>query len=85
MATLTLNWRILLCDPVALACAAEHAPRLVYAQGLDPRVVSATPIGVTCRLCHREACPARSAPPIGREIAPDDYLRTVHPFTFVEG
>jgi predicted transcriptional regulator/transcriptional regulator with XRE-family HTH domain len=67
---------------VALACAAEHAPRLIYARGCDPRMAEATPIGITCRLCHREACPARSVPPIGREILPDDYLRTTQPFTF---
>jgi len=69
---------------VALACAAEHAPRLIYARGSDPRAVPATPIGVSCRLCHREACPARSAPPIGREILPDDYRRTTQPFAFAE-
>ena len=70
---------------VALACAAEHAPKLVYAEGADPRRAQATPIGVTCRLCHRPQCPARAVPPIGREIASDDYLRGEAPFGFVEG
>lgn len=69
---------------IALACAAEHAPKLTYAQGVDPRAVTATPIGVTCRLCHRAACRARAAPPIGREILPDDYRRAAEPFTFGE-
>ncbi len=69
---------------VALACAAEHAPRLAYAQGADPRSAPATPIGVTCRLCHRAACRARAAPPIGREILPDDYRRAAEPFTLGE-
>ena len=69
---------------IALACAAEHAPRLAYASGLDPRAVAATPIGVTCRLCHRAACGARAAPPIGREILPDDYRRAAEPFTLGE-
>ncbi|MBV1688718.1 DUF2083 domain-containing protein [Novosphingobium sp. G106] len=69
---------------IALACAAEHAPQLVYGAGLDPRSVAATPIGVTCRLCHRAACPARAAPPIGREILPDDYRRAAEPFTLGE-
>lgn len=68
---------------VALGCAAEHASRLVYASsqfaaGPPP----ATPIGVTCRLCHRTECPARSAPPIGRTVLPDDFLRTTAPFGF---
>ena len=70
---------------IALACAAEHAPRLIYAEGLDPAAALATPIGVTCRLCHRAACTARALPPIGREILPDDYRRAAEPFAFAEG
>lgn len=69
---------------VALACAAEHAPRLVYAQGLDPASVAATPIGVTCRLCDRAQCTARAAPPIGREVLADDTRRGAEPFAFAE-
>ncbi|MDR3450102.1 MAG: short-chain fatty acyl-CoA regulator family protein [Alphaproteobacteria bacterium] len=68
---------------VALGCAAEHAGRLIYTQeqpGLSPE--AATPIGVTCRLCHRTECTARSAPPIGRQILPDDIRRTSAPFGF---
>lgn len=68
---------------IALGCAAEHAEKLVYAQnrpGGGPE--TATPIGVTCRLCHRTECTARSAPPIGRPILPDDLRRTTAPFGF---
>jgi len=68
---------------IALGCAAEHAGRLIYTQddpGLSPD--AATPIGVTCRLCHRAECTARSAPPIGRQILPDDIRRTSAPFGF---
>ena len=68
---------------IALACAAEHAHRLIYAR--DMGVSDPTPIGVTCRLCHRAQCMARSAPPIGREMMPDDYRRTRAPFGFGEG
>jgi predicted transcriptional regulator/transcriptional regulator with XRE-family HTH domain len=70
---------------VALACAAEHAPRLVYARGQEPARAVATPIGVNCRLCTRANCEARALPPIGREILPDDYRRTAAPFTFSDG
>jgi len=70
---------------VALACAAEHAPKTVYARGLDPARVEATPIGVTCRLCNRARCTARAVPPIGRDILPDDFRRAAEPFTFDEG
>jgi predicted transcriptional regulator/transcriptional regulator with XRE-family HTH domain len=64
---------------IALACSVEHADKLVYARhGLpDP-----TPIGVTCRLCNRPACTARSAPPVGREILADDNRRDAAPFGF---
>ena len=68
---------------IALVCAAEHAGRLVYAD--DTKQVEPTPIGVACRLCHRAACAARSAPPIGRQIVADDYLRTNAPFGFADG
>lgn len=68
---------------IALACAAEHAHRLVYTQGVT--APEPTPIGVTCRLCHRPACMARAAPPIGRDMLPDDYRRTRAPFGFGEG
>jgi len=68
---------------VALACAAEHAPRLVYAQ--DQAVPPApTPIGMTCRLCNRAECTARAEPPLGRDILPDDYRRVAAPFAFAE-
>jgi hypothetical protein len=68
---------------IALGCAAEHAHRLIYTQeSSDGGPDEATPIGVTCRLCHRTACTARSAPPIGRPILPDDIRRTSAPFGF---
>jgi len=67
---------------IALGCAAEHAGRLIYTQGQPAEGQAATPIGVTCRLCHRTECTARSAPPIGRSILPDDIRRTSAPFGF---
>ncbi|GEO00483.1 XRE family transcriptional regulator [Novosphingobium sediminis] len=66
---------------IALGCAAEHAPKLVYARGDQ---TPATPIGVTCRLCNRSTCTARAEPPLGREILPDDYRKTPEPFVFAE-
>jgi predicted transcriptional regulator/DNA-binding XRE family transcriptional regulator len=65
---------------VALGCAAEHAVKLIYTQGRPAE--AATPIGVTCRLCQRAECTARSAPPIGRQLLPDDIRRTSAPFGF---
>lgn len=68
---------------IALCCAAEHAHRLIYTRDAPPP--DPTPIGVTCRLCHRPQCLARSAPPIGRDMLPDDYRRTRAPFGFADG
>ncbi|RPF71789.1 helix-turn-helix domain-containing protein [Aurantiacibacter spongiae] len=65
---------------VALTCAAKHADRTIYADA--PGNAEPTPIGVTCRLCQRPRCLARSAPPIGREIAPHRFRDTGVPFAF---
>jgi predicted transcriptional regulator/DNA-binding XRE family transcriptional regulator len=67
---------------IALGCAAEHADRLVYTDAAGPGAEAATPIGVTCRLCQRTECAARSEPPIGRQILPDDLRRSSLPFGF---
>jgi XRE family transcriptional regulator, fatty acid utilization regulator len=69
---------------IALACAAEHAPKLTYAAGLDPAKITSTPIGVTCSLCSRTQCAARALPPVGREILPDDQRQSAEPFAFAE-
>jgi len=69
---------------IALACAAEHAPRLVYSEGTGPAEAEPTPIGIACRLCNRAQCRARAVPPIGRGILADDYRRTLQPFEFAE-
>ena len=66
---------------IALACAADDAHRLVYARGTSAPE-TATPIGLTCVLCQRTQCTARSAPPIGRQVLPDDYRRASAPFGF---
>lgn len=66
---------------VALVCEAQFAERLVYARN-QPKPVAPTPIGIACRICHRMTCIARSEPPIGRQILPDDYRRTDVPFGF---
>lgn len=67
---------------VALACSADEAGRLVYSGTMSTAPI--TPIGVTCRLCQRTECTARSAPPIGRDVLPDDYRRAPQPYTFSE-
>ena len=69
---------------IALACAEEHAKKLIYTD--DPGLAPSrpTPIGVTCRLCHRTGCAARAEPPIGRPVAEDMFRRPVAPFAFTD-
>ena len=68
---------------VALGCRTEHADRLVYADGRDVATDTPTPIGVSCRLCHRSEClMARAEPPLGRQLLGDEYRRTAAPFLF---
>lgn len=66
---------------VALVCEAQFAERLVYTRH-HPKPPIATPIGIACRICHRMTCTARSEPPIGRQLLPDDYRRPDVPFGF---
>ncbi len=65
---------------VALTCSTEHLDKLVYADHLT--ATEPTGIGISCRVCHRLNCMARSALPIGREALPDTYLRPSTPFSF---
>ncbi|RJY08332.1 helix-turn-helix domain-containing protein [Aurantiacibacter aquimixticola] len=68
---------------VAIACSAAHLEKLAYADALAK--TAPTPIGVACRLCHRPNCIARSAPPMGREIAPARFRESGVPFDFSTG
>jgi len=68
---------------IALACSAEHATKLIYTDNnRDPGPQKATPIGLTCQICHRQDCQSRSKAPIGRSIRPDDRHRGRAPFGF---
>lgn len=65
---------------IALCCSSQHVSRLVYADNTDTEAAHPTPIGVTCRLCHRANCLARAEPPIGRSLVADDIRRPATPF-----
>jgi len=69
---------------VAIGCAAEHAGQLIYASD-EKGPPQPTPIGVSCQVCHRPRCAARSALPIGRELLPDDFRQLSAPFGFSVG
>lgn len=57
---------------IGLGCDIRHAPRLVYAKGLDlSDPDAATPIGMGCKVCERAHCPQRAFPFIGRPLTVD--------------
>jgi predicted transcriptional regulator len=62
---------------VALGCESEHAAEFVYADALGP---SATPIGISCRLCPRPDCDQRAFPPADRAVTIDPDVRDVVPY-----
>ncbi len=65
---------------IALACDASHAKSLIYADDLLEE--DTTPIGVSCRICHRPNCLSRSAPTLGREMISNRFRDTGVPFAF---
>ena len=73
---------------IALGCKAKYADRLVYAQkneavgAVQGSAGAPTPIGVSCRLCHRMDCIARAEPPLGRQVLSDDFRRPTTPYGF---
>lgn len=67
---------------VALGCRIGDASALIYAQDLDLAAATATPIGLTCRLCERSDCAARAHPPLKRRLVIDEHNRLAAPFSF---
>ena len=67
---------------IGLGCELKYATRLVYARKFDVKAAPATPIGVNCRLCERDNCAQRAAPPITRKLRIDESIRGVSPFSF---
>ena len=66
---------------IGLGCEVAHAPRLVYADDLGLANPAAfEPIGVSCRICEREACHQRAVPPVERPLRIDPDARGVLPY-----
>lgn len=69
---------------VALGIEAVLAGELSHARGLSLRTADARRIGPGCTRCHRENCPQRSLPPLGRRLRFDRMRRGTTPFEFAE-
>lgn len=70
---------------IGLGCDIRHAPRLVYAKGLDLNDADApTPIGMGCKVCERESCPQRAFPFVGRPLHVDENQSRFAPYDFAQ-
>ncbi|MCL4152123.1 UNVERIFIED_CONTAM: hypothetical protein GTU68_029554 [Idotea baltica] len=66
---------------IGLGCEVKHAGALVYADHLMTNEPEAfEPIGISCRICERRACPHRSVPPLERELRVDPNERGMLPY-----
>jgi len=52
---------------VGIDCEISHAHQVVYSEGLQLNG-AAVPIGISCRICERNACHQRAFPPIDRKL-----------------
>ncbi|GAB0113423.1 helix-turn-helix domain-containing protein [Acidisoma sp. C75] len=66
---------------IAMGCEVQHAPALVYADGLDLES-AAVGIGLSCRLCDRPNCRSRAFPPLDHRLALDPLTRGESPYRF---
>ncbi len=65
---------------ISIGCDIAHAGRLVYTDGMAlsaPRTVM--PVGITCRLCDRENCTHRAAPPPAQHSRSRGPARNISP------
>ncbi|HWD29434.1 MAG TPA: short-chain fatty acyl-CoA regulator family protein [Rhizomicrobium sp.] len=70
---------------ISLGCEISHAAQTIYADGLDlTGAETATPIGVTCRVCERTNCAARAFPPMTRPLTIDASRKGFSAFEFGE-
>lgn len=70
---------------IGLGCEIAHAPRLVYADGINRKShADATPIGINCRHCERTDCAERAFAPLNRRLLVDEFRRYQSSITFYE-
>jgi predicted transcriptional regulator/transcriptional regulator with XRE-family HTH domain len=67
---------------IALGCEVTYASDFVYADGLDMTNRAAfDPIGISCRICQRPACPQRAVPPLMARLTVDHNSRAILPYS----
>jgi len=66
---------------IGLGCQLQHAREMVYADGVDlANLGSATPVGITCRVCERTDCEQRAFPSLRHRLQVDENVRGVSLF-----
>ena len=66
---------------IGLGCEVKHASAVVYADHLMTGDSAAfEPIGISCRICERRACPHRSVPPLEGQLRVDPNERGMLPY-----
>jgi len=85
-ATRKARYKVQNLDPlqaIGLGCTIDHAPRLVYSDGIDLSDVSrnAVPIGTSCRTCERMNCAQRAFPSLHRPIRIRENIRGISFFS----
>jgi predicted transcriptional regulator/transcriptional regulator with XRE-family HTH domain len=66
---------------IGLGCEVKHASAVVYADHMTVDQSDAfEPIGISCRICERRACPHRSVPPLERQLRVDPNERGMLPY-----
>ncbi|MBP9182291.1 MAG: DUF2083 domain-containing protein [Fuscovulum sp.] len=68
---------------IGLGCEVQHAPELVYSDGLDLKG-RFEPIGISCRICDRRDCHQRSVPPLERRLRVDPDRRGLLPYDIAD-
>ncbi len=63
---------------IGLGCQVQNARAMVYADGVDlDNLDTATPVGVTCRICERTDCEQRAFPSLRHRLQVDENVRGV--------
>jgi len=71
---------------IGLGCQVQYAGEMVYADGVDlDNLDTATPVGITCRVCERTDCEQRAFPSLRHRLQVDENVRGVSLYTPVGG
>jgi len=66
---------------IGLGCEVKHMGAVVYGDHMTTNQPDAfEPIGISCRICERRACPHRSVPPLERQLRVDPNERGMLPY-----